>query len=160
MAFKKKTHRRKAHRAVGRVRHRRRSRVSGISDTLMNAAGVVGGAAVGMFVNQALKTAFTTLPTWAPGVAILAGGAVLPIFVKGNPIVSAAACGLIAAGGLITLNETFLSVPGISGVGAVPRRLVYRNSPKVQRSVGAPGFMDNPINGMKDMNTIGALYDN
>jgi hypothetical protein len=146
-----------------RVHHRRRSSIHGISDSLTRVGTVAAGAVLGAFGNQAIKTALPSLPAWSGGAILLAAGIGLPMFMKGNQMVNGIADGLAAAGGLFILNETFLSVPGISGVpksynpGA---RLVYRNTQKVQRSVGAPGFMDNPINGVKDLNVLGALYDN
>ena len=103
------------------------------------------------------------MPAWTPAAALIAAGIGIPMVAKNNAMAAGIASGLAAAGFLFLLNETFLSLPGISGLpksynpGA---RLIYRNVQKVQRSVGAPGFMDNPINGVKDLNVLGALYDN
>jgi hypothetical protein len=157
----RRTHRRRTHRKVGAVRHRthRRRKVSGIGDTIMGTLAVVGGAAVGAFVNQAIKTALPSFPAWTGPVMLIAGGAALPHLVKNNPIADQAACGLQAAGGLFLLNETIISVPGISGVNT-SRRLVYRGSPKAKSSVGAPGFADTAVSGMRDMQVVGAVFDN
>lgn len=103
--------------------HRRR-RVSGVhphlKTALMTVGGAVAGAGVGAFVNQAVKTSFTTMPAYTGGaVCILAAGGVLS-FVKPSPLVTGFACGLAGAGGLFAINETFLSLPGISGVPGMP----------------------------------------
>jgi hypothetical protein len=117
--------RRKKHR-VGS--HRRRHRVSGIKDTAMKAATVVLGAVGGAFIKQALTTAVPSLSAsapWAPGAILIAGGIFLPKIVKG-PMGAGLADGLIAFGGLSAINESFISIPGVSGLGALPRRVPAR----------------------------------
>ena len=98
----------------------RRRRVSGVHPVIMQTATMVAGAAVGaiagVFVNQAIKSSFTTMPTWiGGGVAIVIGGA-LPLFVKNSPFIQGAAGGLVGAGTIFATNETVLSLPGVSGV--------------------------------------------
>ena len=152
-----------------KVHHRRRriGAASGMGAILQKTGGIIAGAAGGFFLNQALKSAFTSLPAFAPGVVILAGGVFLDKSMgKKSDLISGAAEGLIAAGGLIALNETFISLPGISGVGFVTNYdRSQKTKPAMMRAVGAPGFMDNSIGTVRDIATIaspfvGAVYDN
>jgi hypothetical protein len=103
----------------------RRRRVSGVHPAMKMAleavAGAAGGAIVATFANQAIKTSFTAAPAWAGGALCLVAGAALPLFVgrKESPIVNGAAAGLAAMGAVFMMNETFISLPGISGVPGV-----------------------------------------
>jgi hypothetical protein len=140
---------------------------SGMGAILQKTVAIVGGAAGGFFLNQALKTAFASLPAFVPGVAIMGGGVFLDKTMgKKSELMSGAAEGLIAAGGLIALNETFISLPGISGVGFVTNYdRSLKQKPALMRAVGAPGFMDSSIGTVRDIATIaspfvGAIFDN
>lgn len=148
-------------------RRRRMGAASGMGEILQKFVGIAAGGAGGMFLNQALKTAFTSLPTFVPGVVIAGGG----IFIdktmgKKGALMSGLGAGLMAAGALVTLNETIISLPGISGVGFVTNfDASMKNKPALQRAVGAPGFMDSSIGTVRDLATvgdpfIGAVYDN
>lgn len=137
--------------------HRRR-RVGGVKalgPAVTNGVTVGAGAIAAAFANAALKKVLpASVPQWASGLAIATAGIMLPKFVR-NPMAAQAALGVVAAGVLFAVNESFLSVPGIAGIGAT-----YRYTPKLQRTVGAPGFMDKPITGTKDLQAVGALFDN
>jgi hypothetical protein len=103
--------------------HRRR-RVSGVHPMLKNAAmtvaGAVAGGVAGAFVNQTVKTSFATMPTYTGGaVCVLAAGAALA-FMKPSPLITGFAAGLAGAGGIFAINETLLSLPGISGMPGMP----------------------------------------
>jgi hypothetical protein len=151
-------------------KHHRRRRIGaagGMAVVLQKFVGLTVGAAGGFFVNDALKKAFTSLPTFVPGAVVAAGG----IFVdktlaKNNELIRSVANGLMAAGGLIVLNETVISLPGISGVGFVTNYdRNYKNDPALMRAVGAPGFMDSSIGTVRDLASVGearvgAVYDN
>jgi hypothetical protein len=153
-----------------RAHHHRRRRIgaaSGMGAILQKTVGIVAGAAGGMFINQALKTAFTSLPTFAPGAVVLVGGVfVEKSMARKSLLMAGVADGLIAAGGLIVLNETFISLPGISGVGFVVNAdAAYKKNPALMKAVGASGFMDNSIGNVRDLATVagpmvGAIYDN
>jgi hypothetical protein len=152
-----------------KVHHKRRriGAASGMGAILQKTLGLVAGGAAGFFANQALKTAFTSLPSFAPGVVIAAGGVVLDKTMgKKSVMISAAADGLIVAGGLIVLNETFISLPGISGVGFITNYdKSMKQRPAMMRAVGAPGFMNDSIGTIRDLATVaspfvGAVYDN
>jgi hypothetical protein len=148
-----------------KVHHRRRHRVSGIKDTLMSVGSVVAGAAAGAFIKQALTTALPSISSstpWLPGVIVLAGGAFLPKAIKG-PMGQGLGDGLIAFGGLSALNESFISIPGVSGLGAIPRRVPARvigagARPFLSKMVGATPrpYTRTTVNGT--MNGIGSAY--
>jgi hypothetical protein len=160
-----------AKRRTKKVHHRRRrmsGAASGLGVIIQKTAGLAAGAAGGFFLNQALKTAFSSLPTFVPGLALVAGG----VFVdktmgKKGPLLSGIGDGLTAAGALIALNETFISLPGISGVGFVTSESGNYKGPALLRAVGAPGFMNNQIGAIRDLANVaggsgrmGAIFDN
>lgn len=139
----------------------------GMAQVLQKAVGLIVGGAGGFFINDALKKAFTSLPTFVPGAVVLVGG----IFVdktlaKNNQLIHSVADGLQVAGGLVILNETVISLPGISGVGFVTNYdKAYKDSPALMKAVGAPGFMDSSIGTVRDLASVGsgrvgAIYDN
>jgi hypothetical protein len=151
-----------------RVHRRRRiGAASGMGPILQKAAGLIAGGALGFFANQALKTAFVSLPTFVPGVAIAGAGVVVDKTMgKKGALISGIGEGMIVAGGLIALNETFISLPGISGVGFVTNYdKNYKKTPAMMKAVGAPGFMNNQIGTVRDLASVGnaavgAIYDN
>jgi hypothetical protein len=100
--------------------HHRRRRVSGVHPAMMTTIEAAGGAALGAvagaFVNQAIKTSFTGAPAWTGGAVCLAAGAVTPFFVKPTALIAGIAAGLAGIGGVFMLNESFISLPGISGM--------------------------------------------
>lgn len=112
MAAKKKHHKKK----VGT--HRRRHRVSGakeIEKGIIRLAGVGAGAVGGAFLISMGSTAIPSLPAWAVPAGVAAVGFVLPYMAK-HDVVQAVGDGLLAIGAVETANQTFLSVPGISGM--------------------------------------------
>lgn len=160
----------KRHRAKSHRKHHRRIGATGLTGALTKFGTIAAGAVVGTFVNAGIKKMFTTLPPWAAGVGTAAVGIAAPKFIR-NPMVADLATGVMAAGALFALNESFISLPGIAGIGAVPKGLTYRATPKLQKSVSGrgnlsgktgydPGFMDKVISGQRDLMTVGALYDN
>lgn len=100
--------------------HRRKRRVSGVHPALMATGELILGAGLGAiaatFINQAIKTSFTTAPGYTGGAVCIAGGAAVPLLTKPNNIVNGVSAGLIGMGAVFTFNETFLSLPGISGM--------------------------------------------
>jgi hypothetical protein len=148
MAKKKKKKSHHKRRRVGAATH--------MSNIAMKAGGIVAGAVAASFVNSAVKKSLATAPAFTGGAVAIAAGIALPMFVK-NPFMEYVGDGLIAAGGLFVLNETVLSVPGISGLPVMP--LPNGQSGFVRRTVaGAP--MRRRVNGTTTLRTVGALYDN
>jgi hypothetical protein len=110
-----------AKRKKSKKTHRRRRRMGAVSPALaqtgMLLAGAGAGAVIATFLNQAVKTGFTSLPPAAVGVGIAVVGGVLPLFIKTSPIIMGAAAGLAGMGIVFAVNESgALSLPGISGV--------------------------------------------
>lgn len=158
----KRSHRRRRHHRVGAVHHRRRSRrhrISGVGDILTKVGGIGLGAVGVTFIKSAIQKAAPTMPLWIGGAAGVGLGLALPMVAKGNKILDYAAAGAAAMGVVFLLNETFLSLPGISGVATNP---MFRGAGFVNQTVGysAPGVLDETINGVRDLSVIGALYDN
>lgn len=145
MAKKRKHH--------GPKRRRRMGAVSGgMTGLLMKAAGVAGG----VFAGGMIAKAVSTLDPKILGGGLLVGGVFIANKSK-NPLLEGVGFGLAAKGA----NNLLTSMGMITGMGSVPL-VGYRNTPKLQSSVGAniPGTVRNPISGFKDLNTIGALFDN
>jgi hypothetical protein len=102
--------------------HRRKKRMSGvhpiIAQTGMMLAGAALGGLAGVFGNQAIKSSFTTAPTWVGGAVVAAIGGGLPLFVKPSPFIMGVSGGMMATGAVFAVNETFISLPGIAGIPA------------------------------------------
>lgn len=135
-------------------RRRRRVGAVGMSSALTKVGGLAAGAAGGAFLSSVIKKALgttTTIPKQVPSAAVIAAGIFLPKFLKG-PMGENIGAGMIAIGSA-QLVSSFIALPGISGIG-------YRAVPKIQQTVGAPGFANKVINGTVDPRTVGALWDN
>lgn len=132
------------------VTHRRRrvGAASGMTGLLMKAAGVAGGVFAGGMVAKTIST----LDPKILGAALLGGGLFLSQKAK-NPLLEGVGFGLAAKGA----NNLLTSFGVITGMGSIPL-MGYRGAPKLQNSVGA--YMKNPIGGVRDLQAIGALYDN
>jgi hypothetical protein len=120
--------------------HRRRRRMGAVHPAIADAGMMLAGAGLGalsaVFINQAVKTSFTTAPGYVGGLVPAVMGAALPMFVKPSPFVLGAAAGAAGAGIIFIANETFISLPGISGVPAMPGYInktigVYPNAPRI-----------------------------
>jgi hypothetical protein len=141
-----------------KVHRRRRMGSTGIMQSLQTAGGVVAGAVLASFVNSAVKKSLTTAPALTGGAIGVLGGIMLPKFMH-SPIMQSVGNGMIAAGGLFMLNDSILSIPGISGVPNMP--MVNATKYGQWRKVGAgPGYMTNTVGRLDRLATVGALYDN
>jgi hypothetical protein len=105
--------------------------------TIEAAGGAALGAVAGAFVNQAIKTSFTGAPAWTGGAVCLAAGAVTPFFVKPTALIAGIAAGLAGIGGVFMLNESFISLPGISGMPM----------PDYARARPRPGYVNQAVAG-------------
>jgi hypothetical protein len=139
--------------------HRRRRRVGaiGMGNILTNVAGIAAGAAAGAFVRNIIKKNFATLPAFVAPAGVVVLGVLTPKLLK-NEMGKAVSAGLIGSGSLFLLSGFGVTLPGITGVSRIG--LTYKATPKLQQTVGAPGFVNNPIGAVADMRAIGALYDN
>jgi hypothetical protein len=124
---------------------RRRRRVGAKPGLLMEAGMTFLGAGIGavaeVFINQAVKTSFTSMPTYTGGFVGIAAGAGGLAFGGDSPFVKGAAIGMMAMGGVFVVNETFLSLPGISGIpqGVPNARAIPGN------------YISNAVNGYRGM---------
>jgi hypothetical protein len=129
-------------------RRRRVGATSGMTGLLMKAAGVAGGVYAGGMIAKTIST----LDPKILGGGLLAGGLFLSAKAK-NPLLEGVGFGLAAKGA----NSLLTSFGLITGIGSVPL-VGYRATPKLQNSVG--NVMKNPIGSVRDLMTVGALYDN
>ena len=126
-----------------------RRKVSGVKPgsvehyALMGLGAVAGGLAAAYAV-QALQTALgsSTPLSVGPGI-VLAGGLVVAVMGKGNPVADGAGAGMAAVSGAMLLNETFLNVPGISGPPAAFSSNASPNTPVVRQAVGRARYQTN-----------------
>jgi hypothetical protein len=99
---------------------RRRRRVSGVNPLLaevgMTFLGAGAGAFVEVFANQAIKTSFPSMPTYTGGAVGVGAGALGLVFGGKSPFIRGASIGMMSMGTAFVVNETFLSLPGISGL--------------------------------------------
>lgn len=138
-----------------KVTHRRRrvGAASGMQAVIMK----IGGIAAGVFVGgQIVKMVATSLDPKILGGGLLAAGAFVPKFAKGNPLIEGVGYGLAAKGA----NTLMTSLGVITGFGAVSNDhfSVYRATPKLQQTVG--GVLRKPIGAVRDLAAVGAMYDN
>jgi hypothetical protein len=134
---------------------------------IQKVVGLAAGAAAGFYATDALKKSFASLPTFVPGAIVAVAGIFAnKSFGAKNALIEGATNGLIAAGTVQVLNETFIDLPGVSGVGFVTNfDKSMKNAPALNRAMGAPGFMDAAVGTVRDIATIaspyvGAIYDN
>ena len=145
---------------IGSHRRRRVGAKGEIVDIICRVVGVGVGGVAAAFGVQAANTAWPTLqPAVAPaGIAVL--GIALPHFVKGSgPIKSLAmgmGDGLMALGLIMTANQTFLSVPGISGLAMSSNASPQSNT--IRKAVAGPnGYINRAVNGFRPSAALGAL---
>lgn len=135
MAKHKKTKKRR-HPSHGR-RHRVGALHPALAQTGMMLLGAGVGAIAGSFVNQAVKTSFTTAPSYLGGGACVAIGAATVMFAPPTPLITGIGAGLMGVGAVFATNETFLSLPGISGM------------PLDMMNPGGPGYMQRTVGSYK-----------
>lgn len=125
--------RKKTHRAHGR-RRRMGALHPALKQTGMMLLGAGVGAIAGAFMNQAVKTSFTTAPGYIGGAVCVAAGAGIIMFAPPSPLMTGIAAGLMGIGAVFATNETFLSLPGISGF---------------PMEAGGPGYMQRTVGSYK-----------
>lgn len=143
-------------------RRSRRGRVSGVGTVdLKSAALVVAGAFAANKLKGILSknTTNTTMTNLAP-FAGLAVGIVLPMVVKGNPLVSALATGMVAAGGIDALRKVAPNL--ISGVPVIAGQYSAYSGNRLPRpAVNGLGYspLDNSAyqGGMSVVNGVGLV---
>lgn len=100
-------------------------------------AGAGAGAAAAAFANQAIKTGFPTAPAWLPGAGMAAAAAGAAILMKNQtPLIMGLEAGFGGMGIAFLMNETVISLPGISGMPA-----------PAPMAPGGGGYMTRTVNG-------------
>jgi hypothetical protein len=118
------------------------------------------GAIAGAFVNQTVKTSFPTMPGYTGGAVDVAAGAAVVFLAPPSPMMTGIGAGLMGIGAVFATNETFLSLPGISGM---PVGLPNAGPGYLNRSVsGYRGIPRNAIGNLSGAgsNVIAGLYRN
>jgi hypothetical protein len=162
MATKKKhkkrvggTHRRKRHK-VGAIKP------GSIEHYALMGVGVLGGAVLGAYGVQAITTAVgsSTPPVVAP--LIVAAAGVVPMAIGGgNPLTDGVGAGMLAIGGIMAANQTFLNVPGISGMSMTSN--APAGTPVIRTSIGQgpKAYIDQTVGYMsRKQRTMGAVASN
>lgn len=148
---------------------RRRRRVSGVSPLLMDTGLTLIGAGLGavgeIFVNQLVKTNAPSMPAWLGGGLGIAAGVAGIVFSGKNPFFQGASIGLAGMGTVFVVNETFLSLPGISGTPqGVPNARPIPGNYLSMPVAGYRGISPNNIGtlsaGGPGVNSVGNLYRN
>lgn len=125
---------------------------------LMGVGALVGGAAAA-YGTQALQTAFgTQTPMYVPPGIMATSGLAVAVLGKGNPLAEGAGAGLLAVGGIMVMNQTFLNVPGISGAPAFTNN-APAGAPVVRNAVGrGPGpYVNQTVGKLPNWRRMGAL---
>lgn len=146
-------HHRTHHRKVGAIK-------SGTIEyyALMGVGALVGGVAAA-YGTQALQTAFgTQTPAYVPPGLMATSGLAVAVLGKGNPLAEGAGAGLLAVGGLMVANQTFLNIPGISGTPAFSNN-APAGAPVVRNAVGrGPGpYVNQTVGKLPNWRKMGAL---
>lgn len=163
----KKRSKKKGHHPV------KKKKVSGsaeIQEFAMRAIGVAGGALAGAFLIQAGNTALSSqsMPLWVVPGAVAVTGALIPLVIKKNPLAEDVGMGMLAVGAIFAANESFLSVPGISGLAmssnAGPANKVLRMAVGCkQMGSGPQSYLKQTVGGMRNMSSamkVGMLSSN
>ena len=100
--------------------------------TFMAGAGL--GAAGAAFAKQAITSAFSKAPLWVAGVVEAAAAGAAAMMTQQTPFMMGVEAGFGGTGLAFALNETFISLPGISGMPqGVPN--------------ATPGYISKTVNG-------------
>lgn len=130
---------------------------------LLTLGGVFGGVASAYLVqaaNTALVSTAASTP-WLPPALVLGGGVGVTVLSKGYPIGEGFGLGMAAVSGAMVANQTFLNVPGISGMAFSSNAGPANNI--IRKSVGqAPGpFINKTVGAMsRRQRAMGALATN
>lgn len=107
---------------------------------LMQALEFLGGAGIGAaaaaFGKQAISSAFKTAPLWVAGAVEVGAAGAAVLMMPQTPFVMGLEAGFGGMGVAFVLNETFISLPGISGM---PQGLPN----------ATPGYISNTVAGYR-----------
>jgi hypothetical protein len=160
-------HTKKKKKKVGATRRRHHRRVGAINPNSIEyyalfGVGALGGAVLGAYAVQAATTALgSSTPVFAAPV-IVAGAGVIPVAVgKGNPLALGLGGGMLAVGGIIAMNQTFLNVPGISGMAMSSNAPMGTNVIRTSIGQGPKAYIDQTVGYMsRATRRMGAVASN
>jgi hypothetical protein len=159
----------KAKKRVSGTRRRHKRRVGAVKPggmehiALLCLGGLAGGVASAYGVqaaNTALASTASSTPWLPPGLVMGAGIGVVALS-KGHPIGEGFGLGMTAVAGVMVANQTFLNVPGISGMAFMSNAPLGTNV--IRKAVGqAPGpFINKTVGAMsRRQRAMGALATN
>jgi hypothetical protein len=159
-------HKKKKKKVSGTRRHRRRvGAVKGGLEhyALLGLGALAGGIASAYGVqaaNTALASTAATTP-WLPPALVMGAGAGVAVMSKGHAIGEGFGLGMAAVAGVMVANQTFLNVPGISGMAFTSNAPLGTNV--IRKAVGqAPGaFINKTVGAMtRRQRAMGALGTN
>jgi hypothetical protein len=160
----KKTKKRKV---SGTRRHHHRkvgAKPGGLEHYALLGLGALVGGVAGAYGVQAANTALSSTVAdnpWLPPALVMGAGAGVAVLSKGTAIGEGFGLGMAAVAGVMVANQTFLNVPGISGMAF--RSNAPTGTNVIRKAVGqAPGpFINKTVGAMsRRQRAMGALATN
>jgi hypothetical protein len=150
--------------------HRRRSRrhVGAIKPgsiehyLLLGVGGILGGVAGAYAVNAAniaLSSAVASTP-WLPPALVGGAGLGVAVIGKNNALATGFGVGMGSIGGVMVLNQTFLNVPGISGMSMKSNAPAGTNVIRSAVGQGPKNYINSTVGAMHHRRGVGALASN
>lgn len=161
------THRKKRKKVSGTRRHHRRVgavKSGGLEHYALLGLGALAGGVAAAYGVQAANTALASTAAdtpWLPPALVMGAGAGVAVLSKGNAIGEGFGLGMAAVSGVMVANQTFLNIPGISGMAFSSNAPLGTNV--IRKAVGqAPGpFINKTVGSMSRRDRIiGALASN
>jgi hypothetical protein len=161
------THRKKRKKVSGTRRHHRRVgavKSGGLEHYALLGLGALAGGVASAYAVQAANTALSSTAAstpWLPPALVMGAGGGVAVLSKGNAIGEGFGLGMAAVAGVMVANQSFLNVPGISGMAFTSNAGPANNI--IRKSVGqAPGpFINKTVGAMtRRQRAMGALATN
>jgi hypothetical protein len=130
---------------------------------LLGVGGILGGVA-GAYAVQAANTGLSSVVAdapWLPPAAVAGVGLGVAVISKGNALGTGFGVGMGSVGGVMVLNQTFLNIPGISGMSM--KSNAGDTSNVIRRSVGQgpKNYINQTVGAMRRHHRgVGALGTN
>jgi hypothetical protein len=147
---------------------RRKSRVGAIKPgsiehyLLLGVGGILGGVAGAYAVNAAnigLTSVVASTPRLPPA-AVAGAGLGIAVLSKGNALGTGFGVGMGAIGGVMVANQTFLNVPGISGMSMKSNAGETSNVIRKAVGQGPKNYINQTVGAMHRNRRVGALGTN
>jgi len=159
-------HKKTKKRHVSGTRRRRKvgAKPGGLEHYALLGLGALAGGVAGAYGVQAANTALASTATttpWLPPALVMGAGAGIAVLSKGTAIGEGFGLGMASVAGVMVANQTFLNVPGISGMAF--RSNAPTGTNVIRKAVGqAPGpFINKTVGAMsRRQRAMGALATN